>query len=45
MTAHTVIIQADVSQFNIITKDINNEFQNVPQHDENTSYIYNITYA
>ena len=31
--------------FNITTKDINHEFQNVPQHDEDTSYIYTITYA
>jgi hypothetical protein len=45
MTAHTLIIQADVSHFDNITKDINHEFQNVPQHDENTSHIYTITYA
>jgi len=45
MTAHTVITQVDVSHYNIVTKDINHEFQNVPQLDENTSYIYTITYA
>ena len=45
MTAHTATIQVDVPQFNIITKDINNEFQTAPQHDENTSYIYTIMHA